>query len=319
MALASCAMKINEQGRELVQHGTAQFPIACYYDNLEKSPVPWHWHPELEVFVISEAEAVVAVGAERFTLRQGQGMFINSGILHAAWVHDHAACRIHSAVFHPRLVGGSPDTVFWSKYLTPLLGGRQDGILFDCSEVWHTDALQSIEIAWKSCVEEPWGYEFQAREALSRLILLLSRCQAPDFSVKSKKMLRNEGWMKLMLEYIHQNYASHLTTASIAKAAAVSESECLRCFRNVVGMTPIQYVIQYRVQKAAELLISMPELNVSEAGARCGFQDASYFTKTFHELNGCTPSEYRKQSCDDRGNDCICTHDAASRLTPNMT
>ena len=296
MALASCGTQINEQGRELAQHGTTQFPIACYHDDLAKSPVPWHWHPELEVFVISEGTAVAAVGAERFTLKQGQGMFLNSGVLHAAWVYDQTGCRIHSAVFHPRLVGGSPDTVFWFRYLTPLLArGGQNGILLDGSEDWHTEALQSIETAWKSCAEEPLGYEFQTREALSRLILLLSRRQAPSPSAKSGKALRNEWWVKLMLEHIHQNYASHLTTAAIAKAAAVSESECLRCFRSVVGLTPIQYVIQYRVQKAEELLLFTPELNVAEVGARCGFQDASYFAKTFHALNGCTPSEYRRQ------------------------
>lgn len=296
MVLAPCSAEVNEQGRELLQHGTPQFPIACYHDDLVKTPVPWHWHPELEALVISEGAAVVAVGAERFTLRQGQGMFINAGVLHAAWAYDHTGCRIHSAVFHPRLVGGSPDTVFWSGYLTPLLGGRgQDCVWFDGSESWHTEAIRSIETAWEGCGSEPWGFEFQAREALSHLILLLSRFLAPDSAAKSKKELRGEGWMKLMLEYIHQNYASHLTTAAIAKAAAVSESECLRCFRGVVGLTPIQYVIRYRVQKAEELLISMPELNVSEVGARCGFQDASYFTKTFHGLKGCSPSEYRKQ------------------------
>ena len=72
MALALCGTQINEQGRELVQHGTLQFPIACYHDDLAKSPVPWPWHLELEVFVISEGMAVVAVGAERFALGQGQ-------------------------------------------------------------------------------------------------------------------------------------------------------------------------------------------------------------------------------------------------------
>lgn len=42
MALAFCTTQINEQGRELVQHGTFQSPIACYLDDWEKIPVPWH-------------------------------------------------------------------------------------------------------------------------------------------------------------------------------------------------------------------------------------------------------------------------------------
>lgn len=74
MALALCNTQTNEQGLELTQHGTPQFPIACYHDDLEREPVSWHWHPELEVFVVSEGTAVAAIGPERFTLRQGEGI-----------------------------------------------------------------------------------------------------------------------------------------------------------------------------------------------------------------------------------------------------
>ena len=42
MALSLCATVINERGRELVQHGQPAFPIACYHDDLERDPVPWH-------------------------------------------------------------------------------------------------------------------------------------------------------------------------------------------------------------------------------------------------------------------------------------
>lgn len=295
MALALCDIQTNEQGRELTRHGTHQFPIACYHDNLSINAVPWHWHPELEVFVVSEGTAVAAVGAERFTLRQGEGLFINTGVIHAAWAYDRLDCRLHSAVFHPRLVGGSPDSVFWLKYLQPLLGeGGPEWVRLGGLEGWRREAVQAVESAWKSCTAEPQGYEFRTREELSRLIFLLSRRRPSASPVKSEKLLRDEGRVKRMLEHIHRNYAGALTTASIAGAAAISESECLRCFRHIIGLPPIQYLTQYRIQKAAELLLSLPELNVAEVGARCGFQDASYFAKTFHALKGCAPSEYRR-------------------------
>lgn len=296
MALALCDTQTNEQGRELTQHGTAQFPIACYQDDLSMDTVPWHWHPELEVFMVSQGTAVAAVGAERFTIGPGQGFFVNTQVLHAVWQQEGASCRLHSAVFHPRLVGGSLDSVFWTKYLQPLLGaGGPEWVYLSGLEGWHQEALQAFDGAWKSCVEEPQGYEFRAREGLSHVILLLSCRHAPANSAKSEKLLRDEGRMKLMLEYIHRNYARPMTTAAISSAAAVSESECLRCFRGIIGLPPIQYVTQYRVQKAAELLISAPELSMAEVGARSGFQDASYFAKTFHALKGCAPSEYRRQ------------------------
>lgn len=296
MALALCNTQINEQGRELVQHGAAQFPIACYHDDLSVDAVPWHWHPELEVLVVSEGTATAAVGAERFPMGPGQGLFINTQVLHAVWGQEGTGCRLHSAVFHPRLVGGSLDSVFWSKYLQPLLGeGGPECVCLNGSEGWHRSAVQAIEGAWESCAEESQGYEFRVRGELSQLILLLSCRHAPASPAKSEKLLRDEGRIKLMLEYIHRNYAGPLTSAAISGAAAVSESECLRCFRSIIGLPPIQYVTQYRLQRAAELLTSTPELSVAEVGARCGFQDASYFAKTFHALKGCAPSDYRRQ------------------------
>lgn len=295
MALALCCTKTDLRGRELAQHGSLQFPIACYRDDLAQGPVPWHWHTELEVLVVAKGLAVAAVGKRRFLLGPGEGVFINSEVLHAVWDREESGCRLHSAVFHPRLVGGGQDSVFWSDYLQPLLENEnQECSLFDGSAPWHREAVQAIESAWTGCAEEPAGYEFEVRGALSRLIFLLSRHRPAPQACRPGKAAREEERVKRMLEYIHQRYASELTTAAIASSALISESECLRCFRRVIGLSPIQYVMRYRVQKAAELL-SASALSVSEAGARCGFQDASYFAKTFRALKGCTPSQYRKK------------------------
>ena len=56
----------------------------------------------------------------------------------------------------------------------------------------------------------------------------------------------------------------------------------------------MQYLRQLRLQKAAELL-QTTQLRIADVGARCGFQDASYFTKTFREWKGCSPVAYRRK------------------------
>lgn len=48
MGLSQCAAATSKEGRELACHGQAEFPVACYHDDLSRNPVPWHWHPELE-------------------------------------------------------------------------------------------------------------------------------------------------------------------------------------------------------------------------------------------------------------------------------
>lgn len=298
MAITLCDTRINRQGMELAQHGTGLFPIACYQEDLSREPVPWHWHYELEVGIILRGKAAVCAGTERFTLGPGEGFFINSEVLHALRSQDASPCLLRSAVFHPRLIGGSVDSVFWQNYVQPLIADEaRQGLRFDGAAPWHGQAVEAIAAAWRSCEEERPGHDLQVREALSQLAFLLSRNRSVRAEAPPEKVLRNETRVKQMLRFIEENYDSQLTIADIADSATISESECLRCFRGTIGVAPIQYLKQFRIQKAAELLLSSGE-SVGEVGARCGFPDASYFTKTFRELKGCTPSAYRKRDPD---------------------
>ena len=84
MALISCGSAADPHDRELVDHGTALFPAACYRDTLylEDVPCPWHWHDELEAVVVSQGEVLVSAGRETFRVPAGEGFFINTRVLH---------------------------------------------------------------------------------------------------------------------------------------------------------------------------------------------------------------------------------------------
>ena len=297
MAIAFCNTTVNMEGRELVEHGTALFPIACYHDELAKSPVPWHWHDELEALIVIRGQAVVAAGIERFVVKAGEGMFFNAGVLHGAWDRGKSKTEFHSLVFHPRLVGGSMDSIFWQNYLSPLLENsglkyvhfQNTGVNAD----WQKAAMEKIETAWRCCVHEPAGFEFQVREALSGLIFLLSQKGPGRKAEPSPKLMRDSERIKRMLEFIHSHYGEELTIKEIADSSLISVSEALRCFHGTIGTSPMKYVKQFRIEKAAQLLVTT-EKKIGDVGALCGFQDVSYFTKTFREMKGCTPGEYRR-------------------------
>lgn len=294
MVILDCNSRIAPDKKELVRHGTAAFPVGCYHDDLGKDEVPWHWHEELEAGVIASGRVRLAVGGRSLVLAAGQGFFINSQVLHGCW--DGGDGVIHSLVFHPRLVGGSIDSVFYQDYVQPLAENASlEHATFLPETPWHAQAMAHIERAWRACSQEPAGYEFRVRAELSELVVALLHNSPAAQAQPSAKALRNGERIKQMLHYIHTHFAEPLGTGEIAQAAAVSESECLRCFRATIGTTPIQYVRQYRVQAAARLLANSGEKTAAIA-AQCGFQDVSYFTKTFRQLKGCTPAEYRRKS-----------------------
>lgn len=295
MAIAPCNTTVDSRQRELVEHGTTAFPIACYYDDLSNYEVQWHWHEEWEAAVILEGTALIAAGNEKYVLHAGEGFFVNSQILHGCWDLENSCSQFHSIVFHPRLVGGSLDSVFYQNYIQPLTQNHALESLHLKPEIpWQRELLARIEEVWQACAREPYGFEFQVRSALSDFVLLLQRNTPVSRKAPNVKSLRDEERIKAMLQFIHDHSADELNTKSIAQAAAISESECLRCFRTTIGTTPIQYVRQYRIQKAVQLL-SSTQLPVSVISEQCGFQDVSYFTKTFREMKGCAPTVFRRK------------------------
>ena len=281
-------------GRELVQHGSALFPIACYAEDLESYAVAWHWHEEFEYILAVQGPLNVNVGKTRLTLQTGQGVLINSGVLHAVEQAGTSGAMLHSGVFHPRLVGGM-DTIFWQKLIRPLLQpGAPAFFWLEEEEPRQRQVLAHLRNAWNAVAEEPFDYENQVRYHLSAALRLLSiQCADEKRKVSRQEQIAAER-MKQMLRFVEEHYAEELTVERIAADAALSESACLRSFRQVLGITPIQYVKQFRVEKAAEILRST-QLKTGEIGAECGFADGSYFIKTFREIKHCTPKEYRKR------------------------
>ena len=77
MALSECNTTVGRDGRELLEHGTTAFPVACYEDDFRKADVPWHWHDDWEAVLITQGCCTVAAGIHRVTLSAGEGYYIH--------------------------------------------------------------------------------------------------------------------------------------------------------------------------------------------------------------------------------------------------
>ena len=288
--ISKCESLVNVEGRELATHGNISFPVAAYDDDISAMSVPWHWHEELEAVLAVSGSGIVAFGTQKIKLHKGEGLFINSEVLHTAW-SDESDGHFHSLVFHSRLLGGNEYSIFWEKYLKPLMRGVKF-LHFSGHDEWQKKAIKLIEDAWNYCESEEYGYEFFVREKLSNLILLIDM-YAPtrtEVSISEHRRMRR---IKIMLSFIHEHFRETLTNETIANSASISESECLRCFNKVLGTTLAQYLKRYRLSKSESMLLTS-ELPISDIAYQSGFQELSYFSKIFREKNGVTPSEYRR-------------------------
>ncbi len=125
--------------------------------------------------------------------------------------------------------------------------------------------MTCLREAWQAVAVEPFDYENRVRYYLSAALRLLStQCVGGKTKVSQQEQIAAER-MKQMLRFVEEHYAEELTVERIAASVALSESACLRSFRQMLGITPIQYVKQFRVEKAAELLRST-RLKTGEIG-----------------------------------------------------
>ena len=98
---------------------------------------------------------------------------------------------------------------------------------------------------------------------------------------------------KTMMYYIQQNYKDSITLDDIAASGNISKSLCNKIFHKYVGDSPINYLLNYRVRKVAELLRSTT-LSLSDIASDTGFNGASYMSEMFKKSFNMSPRDYRK-------------------------
>lgn len=118
---------------------------------------------------------------------------------------------------------------------------------------------------------------------------LVKNLDVPDKTEENETLKR----MHKFLEYIELHYSENITLKELAQSASVSKSECLRCFKTTMQDTPYRYLIEYRLQKATDLLTNTC-LPIGRIAQEVGFQSQSHFGKLFKEKTGYTPKQYRQ-------------------------
>ena len=119
MAISICNVHTNTIQREITPHGSAQFPVACYEDNMELMDVPLHWHDEFEFILATKGTVTLHIGTVHLSVPKGSAVFINSGCLHSVESAVHKASVLRSLVIHPRFVGRAIDSYFWQQQIKP--------------------------------------------------------------------------------------------------------------------------------------------------------------------------------------------------------
>jgi AraC family transcriptional regulator len=97
-----------------------------------------------------------------------------------------------------------------------------------------------------------------------------------------------------VLDHIAEHYGDELTVEDLARRAGLSEFHFSRLFKRTIGHSPHQFVLSYRVEQSARLLVDR-DRPLADIALSCGFADQAHFARSFKKHTGSTPREYRRK------------------------
>ncbi len=113
--------------------------------------------------------------------------------------------------------------------------------------------------------------------------------------VYSSQDARKVSQIRPAINYIDANYNKPITLADVAKASHLSISRLAHIFKEQMGITIIDYVTSVRIERAKQLLLATDQ-NCTEICFEVGYNNQSYFTRTFKELVGMTPRQFKARN-----------------------
>ena len=117
-------------------------------------------------------------------------------------------------------------------------------------------------------------------------------------SAKSKKLVQSskmsDYYIKEAINYIEQNFQNNITIEDIAAVCGINRSYFGKIFRNSIGRSPQEFLMNYRMVKATELL-KLTSLSIAEIGSAVGYENQLHFSRAFKTIYGVSPREWRNQ------------------------
>ena len=278
---------------EMDLHGTDNFPCEIYKTSLKNHigrRIPEHWHNEIEIGYVEKGTVAFSSGSENHILHEDDVYYYGPACRHA--MTDSSDNSVfYSVVFHENLIVG-PAAVN-EKYLYPVIHNRQYPFLL----IQDSYILNTLKEIVRLCDEQTPGYELLIRNHLSSIILWIFRKYNIIENVPEPSEVPAR--VEKMLTYMADHYMEDIQVKQIADYAHVSIRECYRAFRAELNSSPTEYLHQYRLKKAADLLAAT-DLKIEEIALRCGYNQPGYFSTKFKNSYLCSPSEYRKANRQNR-------------------
>lgn len=266
-----------------------QFPLGIHAPQHHRQ-TKIHAHEFTELVVIQTGRVVHVTEEEEYPVEAGDVFVIHEGDAHG--YRDGQNLILLNVMYNSRRLLGPADAVrkipgyhamFCIEPKFRKRHGPRARLRLQPRELKKT-------LDWIAAIREELetknpGYELLATALFLQLVGFLSRRYSRISTPQTHGPLR----LGEVISFLEEHYHQPIRLEQLAEMAHMSPRHLLRTFREATGLTPIEYLLRKRIQKATHLL-QTEDMNVTEAAFAVGFADSNYFSRQFRKITGQRPT-----------------------------
>ena len=277
--------------KENKPHGTKDDPFSTYHiqNGGQSFQIPVHWHDELEIIYVKSGFLTVNISGENYIGKPGDAFVVSPGNLHFMGSQT-GTVDYFTFLFPLKYIAFRTDDMLDDKLIEPLNSGH----LMISPEIKDTVKEQCEQLAGVYAAEIDESESKITGQIKKKIILLqfIHELWKKGFIVENDTTGRNTV-EKEMVSYIQQNYTGKILLREFGEQFHLSEKYISRYFKDHFHITLSQYVTYLRLEHAKQML-QETDISVTEVAMQSGYQNISYFIRSFKKTYGVSPLKYRK-------------------------
>ena len=280
-------------GQEVKTHGTATIPYTIYRCIIPDYMLsyPLHYHEEIELIYCLRGSGTISFDGTDYKITPNDIAVILPNQIHAITSIDEPFEYFNILFKFSMLEPEREDHFIFQQYFAPFMSGNKSVpplLKKDSSTCMELSChvLPLIQNRKSDTVLTIKAHLYAIMDCFNRIATSTSSGQQTSYNHKARTFLHT------VIPYLNTHYSERISIAHISMLCGYSESHFMKLFRDLTGTSFSQYLIHFRLEKAAYLLRSTQK-SILEIATLCGFSNASYFTRAFERQYGTKPSVYR--------------------------
>lgn len=238
-----------------------------------------HFHEEFCFGVIESGQLDFNYRGEKVSANKGIINLCNPGEVHDGFTENGWSYRMFYVA--PLLM----------KELSSDLSARPNDIPFFKKGVIKDDFLSDQLLSLHKIMANEEAFAIEKEELFLKTVAMFIKKHADGF-IPIADFISDKPMVRRVTDYINDNLSREILVSDLSDLAGFSLFHFIRSFKKEVGLTPKEYVIQQRINKATELIQNHNQLPLNQVALECGFYDQSHMNKYFKCYKGLTPKSY---------------------------